>query len=351
MLLDKKQLKELVKSIKKDDGTAAAKLCSHYRIAAYNAVGYKEYVKCIEMAILYGKKSAEKNNSQGIVELAKCLELIRFDGSDKLKQLANKSDDLFKKIPDWLKLAAKAKNVEAQYYLGMSYFKVPFGHSSFNKDNEAAIMWLKNAADQGHILAAYFLGMRYARGLGVEQNNELAAKFLSIAAQKGHGLSAVYCCILYPNAFSSDSNKLIDHLMKIAKDYLNELSKEKYQIPSMSIFKRIQDETAAKMCSPRLLYEAGCREFFGTNDCPRNETAGLENIKYAAECGHIDAENTYGCILLTNNPEKNAIIKALQYFADAGEQKIWTAECGGGCFEWKSIILRLVYDLNFFPAY
>ena len=49
--------------------------------------------------------------------------------------------------------------------------------------------------------------------------------------------------------------------MKIAKDYLNELSKEKYQISSMSIFKRIQDETAAKMCSPRLLYEAGCREF------------------------------------------------------------------------------------------
>ena len=48
--------------------------------------------------------------------------------------------------------------------------------------------------------------------------------------------------------------------MKIAKDYLNELSKEKYQISSMSIFKRIQDETAAKMCSPRLLYEAGCRE-------------------------------------------------------------------------------------------
>lgn len=29
---------------------------------------------------------------------------------------------------------------------------------------------------------------------------------------------------------------------------------------------------------------------------------------------------------------------------------IWTAECGGGCFEWKNIMLRLVYDLNFFPA-
>ena len=99
MQLDKKQLKELVKSIKKDDGTAAAKLCSHYRIAAYNAVGYKEYVKCIEMAILYGKKSAEKNNPQGIVELAKCLELIRFDGGDKLKQLAINQMIFLKKCP------------------------------------------------------------------------------------------------------------------------------------------------------------------------------------------------------------------------------------------------------------
>jgi len=65
-------------------------------------------------------------------------------------------------------------DVQAQYYLGLSYEYSP----------EAA-KWLRKAAEQGHAKAQYFLYSLYRDGLGVPQDPAEASKWLHKAAAGG----------------------------------------------------------------------------------------------------------------------------------------------------------------------
>lgn len=65
-------------------------------------------------------------------------------------------------------------DVQAQYYLGLSY-----GYSP-----EAA-KWFLKAAEQGHAKAQYFLYTLYRDGMGVEQDTAQASKWLHKAAVGG----------------------------------------------------------------------------------------------------------------------------------------------------------------------
>ncbi len=70
-------------------------------------------------------------------------------------------------------LAARG-DVQAQYYLGLSYENSP----------EAA-KWFRKAAEQGHAKAQYFLYSLYRDGLGVAQDPTEASKWLHKAAVGG----------------------------------------------------------------------------------------------------------------------------------------------------------------------
>lgn len=333
MKLDKKQIKELRKAAKKGDTDATAQLCRLYRIAARQSYG-RNGERFSKAAIVYGEKSAQAGNPQGIAELFLCLEELAYSEYSGISKSYAK---IYEKMADRLKAAAEAGNADAQYYLGMSYFRVPFGRSMFGKDNAAAAMWLERAAGQGHVLAAYFLGMRYARGMGISQDDEKAAALLSAASQKGHGLSAAYCSLMYPDSLLSVRNELVDELIKRADAYIDKLSKKRHsdldynnkhidywdKYDSLEIIsQKVRNAADRGMSRPDLLYESGLRAYYGTPECPRDTKEGRKFIKYAAECGHKDAENTYACILLSEHKNRHTMTKALQYIADAAEQFI-----------------------------
>ena len=73
-----------------------------------------------------------------------------------------------------LKPLAVRGDVQAQYYLGLSYEYRP-----------EAVAWFKKASEQGHAKAQYFLYSFYRDGMGVEQNPLLANQWLNKAAVGG----------------------------------------------------------------------------------------------------------------------------------------------------------------------
>ena len=352
MNLDKKQLKTLEKAADRGDGAAAAELCRYYNIEAMRSA-YNKWLKPLEKALMYGNKSAEADCPQGIVELARCVGMYMNDSyiSGKVKSFEKIRD----KMPARLKAAAEAGNADAMFYLGMSYFRVPYGCGLFARDNAAAVSWLEKAASAGHTLAAYFLGMRYARGLGMEQNDEKAAGYLSAAARKGHGLSAVYCDIMYPDVPPYLREGAVGNLRKTADRYLAKLLEniKAHGLPYAAIAtaEKISKEANAGMSSPKLLYSVGLGEYFGVGGYVRDEEEGKKNIMYAAECCNTGAENTYACILLAENSGNTGTVKALQYIADAAEQNIWQNIDWIPYFETpENIMLWLVYDSDFLYA-
>ena len=92
---------------------------------------------------------------------------------------AFRRDDLPKAI-QILQPLAVGGDVQAQYYLGLSYEYRP----------EAAV-WFQKAAEQGHAKAQYFLYSSYRDGIGVPQDDALANKWL-LKAAKGGSDSAQY---------------------------------------------------------------------------------------------------------------------------------------------------------------
>jgi len=86
---------------------------------------------------------------------------------------AYRSGDQAKAIKTLQPLASRG-DIQAQYYLGLSYEYSP----------EAA-KWFRKAAEQGHAKAQYFLYSLYRDGLGVAQDPTEASKSLHKAAAGG----------------------------------------------------------------------------------------------------------------------------------------------------------------------
>lgn len=74
--------------------------------------------------------------------------------------------------------AANQNHREAQYKIGMNYFKL--------KDFNKTVHYLALAANQNHIEAQYFLGMMYLYDCFVSKNINLAFHYLTLAANQNH---------------------------------------------------------------------------------------------------------------------------------------------------------------------
>ena len=77
-------------------------------------------------------------------------------------------------------LAVKG-NAEAQFYLGVMYFK---GFDT--KDNNKSFEWIKKSAEQGHADAQYQLGYMYQKGFGVNQDVDEALRWYRKSMSQGH---------------------------------------------------------------------------------------------------------------------------------------------------------------------
>ena len=76
---------------------------------------------------------------------------------------------------------AEAGNAEAQYSLGVCYFK----GKGVDQNAEAAVKWWTLAAKQGNAYAQFNLGECYDEGKGVAKDAREAVKWISLAAKQG----------------------------------------------------------------------------------------------------------------------------------------------------------------------
>tara|TARA_B100000029_G_scaffold491426_1_gene551524 strand:+ start:1557 stop:2045 length:489 start_codon:yes stop_codon:yes gene_type:complete len=77
---------------------------------------------------------------------------------------------------------AKQGHAEAQFNLGMMYFK----GNGVQKDYGKAMHWYRRAAERGHAEAQSNLGLMYATGLGVSKDFVEAYAWWDIATEQGN---------------------------------------------------------------------------------------------------------------------------------------------------------------------
>ena len=82
----------------------------------------------------------------------------------------------------WYSLAAEGGNMKAQFNLGNKYYE----GKGVKQDYKEAFKWYKKAAEQGHAQAQFNLGCMYGRGEGVRKNFFNANKWLQKSAQQGN---------------------------------------------------------------------------------------------------------------------------------------------------------------------
>ncbi len=85
---------------------------------------------------------------------------------------------------EWHPLAEQG-NAQAQYYLGVLYFK----GEGVPQDYAQARKWWRKAAAQGHAIAQFNLGLLYNFGLGVPQDYVQAHMWDNLAAAQGEELA------------------------------------------------------------------------------------------------------------------------------------------------------------------
>lgn len=83
---------------------------------------------------------------------------------------------------NWYIMAAEAGGEEAQYRLGLWYYRGKYGEVDYAK----AYKFFEKAALQGNIDAIYHVGSMLHQGQGVEKNDKLAAKHYRKAMRGGH---------------------------------------------------------------------------------------------------------------------------------------------------------------------
>lgn len=149
-----------------------------------DSLAYKSVRKKLEAIFASSKKESEK-----IAELHK--EFPDAFPEDAIEK-ENMAKDYFTKATEhslkkeyaeavkWFQKAAEMGEPNAQYNLGICYYK----GQGIKQDFEEAVKWLKKAAEQGIVFAQYNLGVCYYSGQGVKQDFEEAVKWFRIAADQ-----------------------------------------------------------------------------------------------------------------------------------------------------------------------
>jgi len=111
--------------------------------------------------------------------------------------------------------SAETGDVEAQYNLGVRYFK----GRGVVKDSNQAVMWFARAAEQGHVHAQYSLGGCYFYGNGVEQNLNQAVMWFAMAAEQGHAHAQYILggCYFKGDGVGQDAKQAVEWFSKAAK--------------------------------------------------------------------------------------------------------------------------------------
>lgn len=103
----------------------------------------------------------------------------------------------------WLLIAAKRGHADAQYQVGMGK---RLGRGT-KQDQDGAIPFFSRAAEQGHARAQYQLGEAYLHGFGVVQDKPWGRQWLEQAAANGHGTAQLLLGILFAEGVGGQQNQ------------------------------------------------------------------------------------------------------------------------------------------------
>lgn len=113
------------------------------------------------------RRAADRNHIGAMSELGWLLLYHGATRTDKRKGM------------EYIRLAARRDNPEAQFQMGRIYH---CGIELYPKDPKQAIHWFTLAAEQSHIAAAEFLAKAYAEGqLGLEEDQKVAGIWRAVA--------------------------------------------------------------------------------------------------------------------------------------------------------------------------
>ena len=136
-----------------------------------------------------------------------------------------------------LEQSAKQGNQDAQYKLGVCYYK----GEGVERDYVKAVEWLEKAAEQGNAEAQKDLGVCYYNGRGVEKDYAKAVRWFQKSAEQGYGEAQGWmgCCYEYGYGVTIDLAKAIEWYRKAAEKG-NAFSQERLGFLNYSGAKGIQ---------------------------------------------------------------------------------------------------------------
>lgn len=151
----------------------------------------KALKKNIDTAFKWLKRAAEQNNLKSMMLLSTMYE--QGLGVDRNQQIAF----------DWLMLAATKTHTPAQIKLALRYKN---GDDIVPADLAKALFWMSRAAKVKDPEAQYQLGLMYLENAGLEKNEEQAFKLMSWSAAQNHTKAQKMLADMYKKGIGTNQN-------------------------------------------------------------------------------------------------------------------------------------------------
>lgn len=201
------------------------------------------------------------------------------------------------------------------------------------EDYEKAFKCLENASKFGNIEAKYYLCLSYLNGLGVEENFEIAFKLLKEAAEKGYGnaqfdMGEMY---LYGDRVKKSVKKAILWLEKAAEQGITRglLHLGEYYSESSGAIKKNEKEAfkwylrAAELGDETAQYIVGNYYYSGIYVVDRNLAESVKWYKKAAKKGNYGAQIMLAEFYRDGIGVRRNSAAAKRWFQKAAEYKSW----------------------------
>lgn len=218
---------------------------------------------------------------------------------------------------------AKSGDAQAQYELGMTYFK-----KNTKEDDTKALEWLEKSAEQGNLAAKFQLGTMYSIGDGVEKDLDKSVEYLEDSANGGYAEAQYYLGYSYYFGISheQDVNLGIQWIEKAAKQgyseamfalaYAYQRTEPPEEQKAFEWLLKAANEGSYKV--PEAQYEVAMRYLEGEGT-EVNVDKAMEYLEKAASQDLREAQYQLGTIYKLGKLVEANLEKGIEYISKAAE--------------------------------
>jgi len=226
-----------------------------------------------------------------------------------------------KKAINWYKKAANKNHKDAQYRVGVLYFK--------QKQYTKARYWLAKRAKNGHADSQYFFAKTFRYGLGTKEQTSLARRWFTKAANQNHAAAQYELGLQYQKGIGAKKNQKVATKWfqksakqgnKKAKTILAKLIPTK---PRLSPAKQFMEENIrlARKGNVTAQYKLG-KAYQSGDKTKVNLKKSYYWFKKAAKQNHTDAQYRLALIYMEGSiAAKKDTKKAKEWFTKAANEK------------------------------